>query len=110
MKNNNDYFSDKVGEDATRDFEETLVEDERNLQLRQEEVGIKDGDSLGPGKENRNKMAEIKERISGLSAVRKAMKNGEKDDMFTEHMFQEKFMVNELHSALHVFCLHLMFQ
>ncbi len=86
------YFlsSDKVLDDATRDFEETLVEEERNLQLRLEEGGVAAGDPLGPGKENRNKMAEVKERISGLSAVRKAMKNG---DMFSEHLFQEKFVV-----------------
>ena len=37
-----------------------------------------------------DKMAEAKEILSGLSAVRKAMKNG---DMFSEDLFKEKFMV-----------------
>ncbi len=82
--------SDKVGDDATKDFEMTLVEEEKNLQLRQEEGGPGGVDSLCLGKDDVDKMAEARERISGLSAVRKAMKNG---DMFSEELFKEKFMV-----------------
>lgn len=90
--------SDAVGQDATRDCEETLQEEEQLLALRRE--GGEGVDSMGPGKDEGNKAAEAKEKISGLSAVRKAIKNG---DMFSPDLFGEKFLVSSSH---HTACMH----
>lgn len=85
-------FSDKVFDEATRDFEETIHEEERLLKLKQQDG---DGqDSVGPSKNDIGGKTEdrMKEKKSNLVAVRAAMRNG---DMFTEDLFGEKYLVSK---------------
>ena len=62
------------------------------------------GDSVGPAKDRQVGVA--KEKMSGLSAVRKAMiKNG---DMFSEDLFGEKLLVLFIiafNTSLHCTCI-----
>ena len=75
-----------MGDEATKDFEESFKEEERLRRVREEEG--EGGDSVGPAKDPLGGV--VKEKISGLSAVRKAVKNG---DMFSEDLFGEKLLV-----------------